>query len=448
MLSTPLNQRRTNGTELTYNEVDDNFLKVHPILRAILDSAALNFWNNPRTRGVMSAPPTITVGTGSVPSGFTRSFVFGDAGAPFTYGGGKPVTASGLTTFPVCTVAGSTKEQVYWRVSTILDGDEISFLLSSATSNGYRFLVDGQYASWAGTTSAAGSERYYTLTFPTRARRRITVEGQGTMVFGQARVKFTDTLTKPADLPSIYIVSDSNFTASGEAYDGDGPGAVIWDHLGVRVDSGGAFGTGFIATDSGTKNAYASRRTDWTTANPDMVVFMMSVNDYQLAPSTATLKAAIATELTQARTALGKQVPIIVCAHYISSREDAIANGYLTTVQAYETAAAEAVSEQNDALMGFIPNFNSSEPMAFHGITSSDSNFQAIYNNGTNHLNAEGCRWWGHFLALQLLRKIAAMAGVEVPPFAPPVRPQEITVSATAPSSPYVGQLWLDTSGG
>ena len=418
-----ITQRRTKGSELTYNEVDDNFQKVHPVLRSILDSAATSFWNNTRTRGVMASPPTITVGTSTAPAGFTRSFVFGAAGHPFISGGGVPSTTSGITTFPVCTVSGSTKEQVYWRVETILDGDEIAFLLSSVTANGYRFLVDGQYVSLTGTTSAAGSERYYTLTFPTRARRRITVEGQGTMVFGQARVKFTDTLTKPAEGPTIYVVGDSNWTASGEAYEGDGAGAVVWDHLGVRVDSGGAFGTGFLATDSGTKNNYAARRTDWTTTSPDMVVFNMSINDFQSLPSNATIKSAVATELIAARSALGPQVPIIVFADSIQSRESWVGAGLLTNVQGWETAAAEAVSERNDALMAFIPVINSSEQPPFHGVDGTDSNFAAIYNNGTNHLNAAGYRWWGQWYALQLIRKIAEMAGVEPPTFEVPQAP-------------------------
>jgi lysophospholipase L1-like esterase len=429
--------RGLKGTALTHAEVDANFARLHRTAQAIIMGAVGSMNNNARTKGAMPNPPTITVGgTGSAPAGYEpdayTSYVFGATGAPFVYGGGEPVTVSGATTFPCVRTSGSTRDGIHWQVEFVLDGDGVALLLDSVTSAGYRFKVDGQYVSMVGTTSAAGGARWYTLEFTSRKRRLITVEGQSGMAFRRAAVKVGDAIITPSrtQLPPIYVVGDSNLMSSGNAYKGDGKAVVIADHLGILdVRAGGAFGTGFIATDGGTKNTYAARRADWT-ALPEvgMLIFWLSVNDYQLSPTTATFKAAVALEIAQARAALGPYVPILIFGEELNPAESLAEIGALTTVQAYETAVQEAVTEANDSFLRFVPTINSGGPGPVHG-TSTSNNF-ATYNNGSNHFNADGYGLIGRWWAAKIVEALSAMFGIVVPQFSPAPPPVTITLSS------------------
>lgn len=418
--------RSQKGAALTYAELDANFARLHRTAQAIIMGAVGSMNSNARTKGIAQDQPTITVGgTGAAPSGYEpdayTQYVFGATGAPFVYGGGEPVTVSGATTFPCVRTSGSTRDGIHWQVEFVLDGDGVALLLDSVTSAGYRFKVDGQYVSMVGTSSAAGGARWYTLEFSSRRRRLITVEGQNGMAFRRASVKVGDAIITPSrtQLPPIYVVGDSNLMSSGNAYKGDGKAAVIADHLGILdVRAGGAFGTGFIATDGGTKNTYAARRADWT-ALPEvgMLIFWLSVNDYQLAPSTATFKAAVALELAQARAALGKYVPILIFGEELNPAESLAEGGALTLVQGYETAVQEAVTEAADPFIRFVPAVNSGGPGPVHG-TSTSNNF-GTYNNGSNHFNADGYAFIGRWWAAKILEALSAMFGIVVPQFAP-----------------------------
>jgi lysophospholipase L1-like esterase len=432
---------------------------VNETLRALLENAALSMRNNPRTRGTMPASlaPTITIGTGTVPGGFTRVYAIEAANSPFASGGGLPTNSGGVTSFPTCTPSGSTQVGRHWRVETILDGDEVAFLLDSATADGYRFIVDGQYVSATGTTSAAGSLRYYTLTFPARGRYRIAVEGHTTLRFDEARVPDDCTLLPPerANPLRVIVVGDSNIEAYPIVLKGDGIGAVLGDQLGVLdVWASGVFGTGFIATNGGANYTYAQRRTDWTTRSPDVLLLCMSINDIVASATQAQIKTAVALELTQARAAL-PGVPIFVLG-VVASEDYLSANSLLTLAGQQETGAQEAVNEANDSLIRMIPTINAAIDSPFTG-TPGTGNWN-LYVDGTTHATPAGQLYGGQWLAHRLVDAVASMAGLPTPAFAPPsldftaqindrVRGTvRITVGTTAPSSPAVGDIWIDTN--
>lgn len=406
---------------------------VNETLRTLLENASVSMRNNPRTRGLLpaSVAPTIAVGTASVPGGFTRAYTFEGANSPFVAGGGLPTTTSGITSFPVCTPSGSTQVGRHWRVETILDGDEVTFLLDSATADGYRFIVDGQYVSLSGTTSAAGSPRYYTLTFPARGRYRIAVEGHTTLRFDEARVPDDCTLLPPerTNPLRIIVVGDSNVEAFPLALKGDGIAAVLGDQFGV-LDfwASGVFGTGFVATNGGANYTYAQRRTDWTTRSPDMLMLCLSINDITAGATQAAVKAAVATELAQARAAL-PGVPIFVLG-VVASEDFLSANSLLTLGQQQETGAQEAVSEANDPLIRIIPTLNAAIDSPFTG-TPGTGNWN-LYVDGSTHATAAGQLYGGQWLAHRLVDAIAEMSGLPTPAFA---QPQTTIPAATTSAS-------------
>lgn len=393
---------------------------VNQNVAAAINSAIISMRNNPRTRGLYAAPLTLTVGTASVPGGFTRVYQLENAGSPFYVGGGYTSVTSGITSFLTCTPSGSTPAGRHWRVETILDGDEVSFLLDSATADGYRFLVDGQYVSLSGTTSAAGGMRYYTLTFPSRGRYRITVEGHTTLRFDEARVPDDCTLLRPEiqDRPRIIFVGDSNVEAFPLALKGDGIAAVFGDSIGITdVWASGVFGTGFIANNSGSSNTYAQRRSDWTTRSPDILIISASINDAVVGASAASVKTAAATELAQARAAL-PGVPILVIG-MVASTEYLTANSLLTLATQQETAISEAVTETGDSLIRFIPTLTSGMESPFTG-TPGTGNWN-LYVDGTTHATAAGQLYAGQWAANRILDALSAIAGIPVPTIAPPL---------------------------
>jgi hypothetical protein len=417
---------------------------VNETLRAMLENASHAMQNNPRTRGLRPASlaPAIAVGTGTVPGGFTRVYPIEAANSPFASGGGLPTNSGGVTSFPTCTPSGSTQVGRHWRVETILDGTSVAFLLDSATADGYRFIVDGQYVSASGTTSAAGGLRYYTLTFPTRGRYRIAVEGHTTLRFDEARVPDDSTLLPPerANPLRVIVVGDSNVEAFPLVLKGDGIAAVLGDQFGILdVWASGVFGTGFVATNGGANYTYAQRRTDWTTRSPDALLFCMSINDITAGATQAAVKAAVALELAQARAAL-PGVPIFVLG-VVASEDFLSANSLLVLGGQHETGAQEAVNEANDPLIRMIPTINAAIDSPFTG-TPGTGNWN-LYVDGTTHATAAGQLYGGQWMAHRLVDAVANMAGLPTPAFAPPQSP--VVAGGSPGGSP--GQVQVNSAG-
>lgn len=410
------------------------------VLRAVLDGYALHAWNNPRLSGLYPSPCLITVGAsgGAAPAGFTRAYDFSALGAPFVSGGGSPVTVSGATSFPVVTPSGTAKVGRHWRVSTLLDGTQVSFRLDSdgKAGGGYRFLVDGRYVSMAGTVSGSGADRWYTLRFAGRSKRRITVEGYGALRFWSAAVPDSDTLLNPVTgvSPRIVVVGDSNQEASAQVLKGDGPVAMLGDYLGVEdIWASGVYGTGFMATNGGANYNYGQRRADWLGYAPQAVVWYMSNNDAYQGYSITQVRDAMLVELAAARAALGPLVPLIVHG-VITTMEQAVAAGYGPALAAAETAAADAIAALNDPYAAFISTYNSGTTNPLTGTGPGTGNWDVYMNTALNHFTAAG----NNAIALLGARRIAevmgAMLGAELPLPLPPA-------SAAAPAAAYPKRL-------
>lgn len=390
-------------------------------LRAVLDGYALHAWNNPRVSGLYSSPCRITVGSsaGGVPAGFTRAHVFGDTGAPFVSGGGKPVTSGGATSFPCVTPSGSTAVGRHWRVSTVLDGTQLAFHLDSESvaGGGYRFLVDGQYVSLAGTLSGAGADRWYTLQFSNRAKRVVTVEGYGALRFWGAACPDSDTLLNPPDTSlRLIILGDSDLEAYGEVLKGNGPGAVLGDFLGTPdVWAQGVYGTGFVATNGGGSYNYSQRRADWATAAPDMLLFSSSINDPRTGASAQQITDATVAEVVYARSVL-PNTPILVSGYSTNlDVAEAAQPGSTALLAQLEQSAAAAIAALNDPYIKYMPVVSAGYPSTSTGAAAGQGNYSLYTNPVTYHATAAGYVAAGLRNAVGAARVCAAMLGAEIP---------------------------------
>lgn len=394
----------------------------------------------------MANPPTLAF-SATLPSGFTREYVLNTSGDPFVVAGGPMVSSSGFTRINSLTRSTGVQHSLWWRVETELDGDEIVFQLDATVTDGYRFIVDGQYINPTTVVSGSGNG-YYRLTFPSLGLRRIVVEGWGNEREGGSALRFARALTKDDDQclkpagnrQRMIFVGDSNAELHAYPVKADSYAVALADYLGVpdlRLNA--SFGTGFVATNGGTFFNYAQRRADWTGTTYDILCLQMSINDVSGSVSNATLKSAIATEIAQARAANANAVIMVI--GVLSAIEATGNTSAVTIAQGHETAANEAVNEANDPLVGFLPVINDGMPSVFTAGNLADR-YSGLDGHGSPLANLNMARW----LAQRMFEKFCAMAGVDSPVPAPRQVIQEITASNTAPSNPYVGQLWLDTS--
>lgn len=398
-------------------------------LRAIVEAAAHAFNNNCRTRPVVADPPLITIGTATPPAAHTRIYTFGATGQPFVSCGGRPTTASGRTTFPVVTPS-STRVDFCWRVETVVDSDSVGFLLDSATADGYRFIVDGQYVSLVGTASAAGSERYYRLQWPTKARREVIVEGNTNLGFWGAAVPDDGQCILPHNTrsPRLFFVGDSNAALQGFNQKGDCYPFALADYLGIRdVWTNAITATGFATAGGG--NSYGGRRDDWTTLTADSVdilVFQLSYNDYSTGVPDATLQAAVATEITQARAAHPNAIIII---HGNNSwNDDAGSTAGLT---AHEVAAAAAVTAAADPLVLFLPIYSATgQTLPITGQSAAGDtgtgNTPRYVSHAADHMSPAGNVYFGQWLARRFIDLLATAAGIPSVELTPPLFPEPL----------------------
>lgn len=382
-------------------------------LHAILSGFGGNYGRNPRTRGTVASPPTITVGTSALPSGYTRTWTFGDAGHPFRSYGGKPVTVSGATSFPSVTTGGTTVIGRHWRVETLVDGDGVAFLVDSdATSGGgYRFLVDGQYVSLSGTTTATGSARYITLAFSSVAVRRVAIEGYGNLKFNGAATKDNGNLWTPelVKQPRIMFVGDSNQEAYGITLKGDSPVATVGDYLGCWDSWNlGVYGTGFKANNGGSGYTYAGRRADWQNNAPDLLVFYSSVNDRTGGYTPASVATAAAAEVAAVRAAFGPEFPVLI--YGMEAAEDSSLNPSADVAQ--DTAIASAIAALNDPYALFVPTITSGRTQVITGTGPGHGTFDRYVNTSTGHASVAGNWAFGAQDSMRIAEALSSMAGM------------------------------------
>ena len=399
---------------------------LHPIIAKLLSSSAQARNNNPRVRGPMVDPPAVVV-TPSQPVALTRTYSLG-SGSPFLTCGGTPSTVGGFTSFPSTTFTVGQLPFV-WRVETVADADAVAFQLDSASADGYRFIVDGEYVSETGSNYNSGSPGWYTLQFNSRAVRSIIVEGREALRFGAVAVGSTAKCLLPVgNRLRAYFVGDSNAYVYGLTQKCSSYAAVMADCLGVAsITINAISGSGFGV--NGGFKSYGEREDDWNgLAEPvDLLIFQMSVNDIIADVPAATIKTSVAARLSAARAA--HPSALIAVIGVVTWDE------WGTTFAEHETAAAEAVAEASDSGILFVPVRNALEEEILTGSASAFDGTASFYvDDSASHLGYAGNIYVGRWLADRLVDALATHAGTGAPQALPP----PATVDADIFSTPTV----------
>lgn len=251
---------------------------------------------NPHNQAVMSSPPTITTLSGSTPpTGLTDAHLYVPGDAALSYYGGEDFTLSSIyRQFPVATIGvtggsiGNGTQALAWRVSVVADAQKVSFRVrGQAASVGYRFIVDGRYASLSYTATATTSgSNFITLDFGTKASRTVTVESEQACAFVGVYVAPGDTVSAVTGEKRMILLTDSFGESLNVTCKGDGLGHVAGDMLGIQdFWSSGAAGTGYI-NNASTKFKLIDRIGDCNDNGPwDVIAVGMGFNDQASTPA-------------------------------------------------------------------------------------------------------------------------------------------------------------------
>lgn len=316
--------------------------------------------SNPRKDGVMSSPPTVTADGTTLPAGQTNAYTL--AAKPTTF------RAVGGSMYPSGSHAGKVRSAVIaatggnlsvndgsqgscWRLPLLVDAAKVSFRVKPTTA-AFRFLVDGQYVSTAGTNTIAtsGSDEYISLDFGSRALRRVTLEGQQNCAFVGVYVGSTEKVyaAPAADGPTAVLLGDSYAYGSTAAALGDSFGRVMADWLGIEaMTCSGSGGTGWATGSSAYRFDQRITNGDLSLGGaPDVICLMASYNDR--ANSTATITANTLAGLQAARAAHPNAL-ILVFGCFPG------ATGPSTGITDAENAVFAAVDSFGDAKTAKIP---------------------------------------------------------------------------------------------
>jgi lysophospholipase L1-like esterase len=311
-------------------------------------------FNNPRTRGVMTSPPTVTI-SATKNAASTKNFRYQDAAKNvINYYGGQDAAVFGvLRTFPVATVNGGLAANG-WRAEAIVDSIKPTInIYSSQANHTYRILVDGQYVSMTPTAPASlNVSNYIELDFTSvggRAQRLITIEAQSSALLAGFWVGPTEGVYKPGvEVVRGYWVGDSYTDGTSNSnYVHDGFMHVMGDMLGIRDRwNGGVGGTGYLTT--GGQLTARGRITDLIAAAPDVAFVCMGYNDSSFSQAQVTAECLLYFAAIRASAVLAK-IPVFVFGDFAGR------SGPSAAQLAVEAGIAAAVSQFADEKLIFIP---------------------------------------------------------------------------------------------
>lgn len=251
--------------------------------------------NTPHQNGEMPSPPTITVSP-TQPSGLTNCPSWTSSPQSYGYWGGQVYTyASIFRQFPVATVSPTTGNvtdslsATAWRVETNVTSAKFAWHLLAGSSLNYRFIIDGFYASLAGTNVPGGGDQYVVLDFAAvggNATRNVILEGQqGRAIIGVCG-SAGNVIAYPSNHPTIktsllsLIPGDSVTAGTGPATSNDGPVPQLCDLLGAsNCWASGVGGSGYVNTNSGAVPNFGQRLFDVTAYCQFLVINAFGVND-------------------------------------------------------------------------------------------------------------------------------------------------------------------------
>jgi hypothetical protein len=353
-------------------------------------------------RKAMAAPPTVTADGGSLPVGQSVPFLRSAFPTFFRESGGAYATSQANFTSAIINSSG-TRATTFARVGFFADAVKVTCRLVGTTVP-YRFIVDGEYVSLAGTqTSGTSGTQYITLDFTSvggRAMRLIEVELQQDCGWVGAYVGATERCyTAPDPAFRTASLGDSYVVGSAATVRGDGLHCVIADALGWRAHTtSGSGGTGWVVASGAYTFGQRIANGDLSLGGmPSAVILGGSVNDRT---STAeAVQAAVDSGLRDVRGIIGPHAPIFMLGVFNPS----IMSGAALSAAAMETAIESAVTAVADPLVFFIPITN-----AYGGAWLTTANTAALTAD-TAHLNNYACIEFGKKAAAEARASILAL---------------------------------------
>lgn len=331
--------------------------RVGQTIAAVLSSAGRAANDNPHHNPALSRPPRITL-VGNTPA--AESTVLHKATAagalnremPVSYyGGDTKIIFDHFVRFPVARIGatGGNVDDGYnataYRVAFATDAPVVNIGVLGGSA--YRFIVDGSYVSLTSTVVATGGVQFVELDFRAvggSKQRIIQLEGQNASGFYGVAVPPSYPVQQLPPSPKIIFVGDSFTLGAVIPNAADGYARVAGDFLGVPdTRLSGIGGTGYTKTFNNEHN-FAQRLTDWTTKDPDVVVFAGGLND----DDNAAFQPAVLALLQATRTALPETI-ILVLGVFPA------ATGPNAAVLSKEHKIAAAVTQFADPYTRFIP---------------------------------------------------------------------------------------------
>lgn len=327
------------------------------LIQTLLNSYARNVGSPLAMRTAMASPPTITDGGSSLPAGQSKGYTYLATPKFFRVWGGVAVNTAAGQRFRSAKIAATggnigTNDGANascWRIAIVADSAKVTFRVG-ATTVPYRFIVDGQYVNTTGTVpgvTTGNTSQYLTLTFATRATRKIILEGQQNCTFVGVYVGATETVycAPNAEFNGV-LIGDSYAYGSTATVLGDGYGRVLADHLGIEdMITSGSGGTGWDAVIS---NYRFDERiaADLIARGPRVVFLQGSYNDNAGSPALITSRCLASLQAIRAALPV---TPIFVFGAFPGN------TGPSTGILAAEAAVADAVAQFGDASTRFIP---------------------------------------------------------------------------------------------
>lgn len=373
--------------------------------------------SNPRKDGVMASPPTVTAEGTTAPAALTNGYTYTAKPTLFRISGGTPVLINSKYRVIASRVAATGgnlglsngSSGTYARWETVVDAQKVAFRVHPTTAK-YRFLVNGQYVSIAGTQTVATSgttDEYISLDFGSRATRTIALETQLAGGFVGAYVGAGEGVYAPeaSDVLRGIWIGDSYAVGTAAVALGDGIVPTFGDWMGIRdMWASGSSGTGWATVNSSYR--FDERTSDATGYSPDIVFLQGSYNDRAL--STATVQANCLAGLQAVRAALPR-VPIVVFGAFAG------ATGPSAGVTGAETAVQSAVTAMSDRLTAFVPVSGDANGALISGTgkvgaTTSSGNSDIYTDADGVHPTDSGCAFIGRVLAAKALSALRTIA--------------------------------------
>jgi hypothetical protein len=365
--------------------------------------------NNPRRNAAMTSPPAVSSST-TITGGFTNAYRHSNAkGAVFSYGGGGQATLfSTYRQFP-CIKIDTSPAYFAWKVTAVVDADIVLVGVYHWQAAGYRFIVDGQYVSFTTHVPASSNAlNYIKLDFTSaggKARREITIEGQGANAFDGFYTTMIDGVyrSQGEQLRGV-LIGDSFSSAGGITANIDGFGNHMFDGLGIAdARMSGIGNTGFIANASGTQPTAIQRLADMTAPAPDIGVVVAGFNDSayagpdRQAAVLAYLQALRAVEAT-------KYMPLFIFEPFRESSPFPVSVDIAAAISAVADDRIRLIRCSSDpAGSWFTGNGNT-------GATNGSGNADVFVSAGDLiHPNAAGHRFFGALAADAIARELLTM---------------------------------------